>query len=222
MRPASIRKTSSLTPQAGASLTRDRLIREALKLLAREGLNGVSLRRIVKASGAANSSALLYHFGSREALVREIAQMVQAWLEPRALTNLEGLVGTRYTVRQVLEAAYGPVIEMLVEPRLGRDAVRFIARLAWDFGPEGQDISAEIHRHTMQRTAELLEPLLPGTDTETLRFRLVMTMSNVWHGLAERSYLWHSPFGALKLARREQGARLQQAFLDYLEAGVRN
>jgi len=205
--------------------TRKRLIHGGLKLLAREGFNSVSLRRIVRATGAANPSALHYHFGDRLTLVREITDMLQQWLEPRAIERLTRLREERarppHTVRDVLVAAFGPVLEMLLEPSLGADAVRFIARLGWDFGHEGQDISAKLHATTLRLTAELLRPLLPQFDDEALKVKLIFNMNNVYNGLAYRSYLWRSPFGRLELAKKENGARLTELFVDYLEGGLR-
>lgn len=45
----------------GEGATRERLMREAMRLLAQEGFKAVSLRRIVLAAGARNPSALHYH-----------------------------------------------------------------------------------------------------------------------------------------------------------------
>ncbi len=224
MANAKLMKARATEPAAPYGLTRERLMREAMKLLATEGFNAVSLRRIVRAGGGANPSALHYHFGDRLTLVREIAQMLQEWYEPRAVERLT-LLGTRaartYRVRDVLEAVFGPVIEMLEDPSLGTDAVRFIARLGWDFGHEGQEISARFHRRSIGLAFDLLRSLMPAVEDETLKFRLVTNMNNVYNGLAYRSYLWRSPFGALDLVKKENAAQLRALFMDYLEGGLR-
>ncbi|MGF3027188.1 TetR/AcrR family transcriptional regulator [Methylobacterium aquaticum] len=51
--------------------TRERLLDAAEKLFAERGFNGVSTREITFAAGA-NSAAMHYHFGSKEAVIREI------------------------------------------------------------------------------------------------------------------------------------------------------
>ena len=197
-------------------------MQEALKLLAREGFNSVSLRRIVRATGAANPSALHYHFGDRLTLVQEISHMLNGWLEPRALGRLKALEQrSRYSVRDVLIAVFGPVMEMAEDRALGTDAVRFLARLGWDFGHEGQQISAQLHAPSMTLALALLRPLLPQVDEDTLQFKLILVMNNVYNGLAYRGYMWRSPFGPLELAKKEHGARLTRAFVDYLEGGLR-
>src|SRR5258708_13677478 len=52
--------------------TRERLIETAESLFATEGVNGVSLREIVRKSGARNVTALQYHFGDRKGLLRAV------------------------------------------------------------------------------------------------------------------------------------------------------
>jgi AcrR family transcriptional regulator len=52
--------------------TRQALMRSAERLFAAQGLQNVTSRAIVEASGQKNESALQYHFGNREGLIREI------------------------------------------------------------------------------------------------------------------------------------------------------
>lgn len=82
----------------------------ALRLFAVRGVDGVSVRQIAKAAGQKNHAALTYHFGSKEALIRElivdgaraIDERRNAWLDateaaggPRTVQEtLEGLVRT--------------------------------------------------------------------------------------------------------------------------------
>ena len=52
--------------------TRDRLLDEAEALFARTGVAAVTTREIVEAAEQRNTSAVSYHFGSREGLLRAI------------------------------------------------------------------------------------------------------------------------------------------------------
>jgi AcrR family transcriptional regulator len=52
--------------------TRERLIEAAERLFAAQGVHAVSLREIVRESGARNVTALQYHFGDRRALLRAV------------------------------------------------------------------------------------------------------------------------------------------------------
>lgn len=221
---AAVLKGRSKTGEAhrADSDTRQRVKREAMKLLAMQGLNGVSLRGIVRAAGAANTSALHYHFRDRETLVSAIAEDLQRWYEDRALPRLGELVTTPgYAVRDVLDAAFGPIIEMFEEPSLGADAVRFTARLGWDFGHEGQLLSAAFHRKAMQATLRLLQPLLPSISADDLQFKIIACMGSIYTGLSQRSYILRSPFGASPLARKENAGHLRELLMRYVEGGLR-
>lgn len=44
----------------------------ALRLFAQRGIDGVTVRQIAEAAGQKNHAALTYHFGSKEALIREL------------------------------------------------------------------------------------------------------------------------------------------------------
>jgi len=212
----------SPTHSAPGADTRSSLLRAALHLFAQEGIRAVALRRIVQAAGAANPSALHYHFGNRDNLVTEVTRMLQAWLEPKAVTRLEQMRERPHQVRDVMEAVFGPVLDMLYEPALGLDGVRFIGRLGWDYGEIGQRLSAHLHQRTLELALESLTPLLPALDRETLQFRLVLSMNTVYYGISYRNYLHRSPFGALPLATAGNQDRQRQQFMDYLEAGMRN
>jgi AcrR family transcriptional regulator len=52
--------------------TRSAILDTAERLFGEQGLDAVSLRAIAAASGAANNSAVLYHFGDKEGLIRAI------------------------------------------------------------------------------------------------------------------------------------------------------
>lgn len=208
--------------EAASAGTRERLLLEAMRLFAQEGMNAVSLRRIVAAAGAANLSALHYHFGNRARVVEEVTQMLKRILVPRCCTRLEALGEREHSVRDVLDAAFGPMIDMLGEPGLGRDAVCFIGRLGWDFGEEGQRFSAEMHREVLEMTLRRLQSLLPGTPTEVLQFRLLLTMNSLYYGISYRSYALRSPFGPLSMGRRGNAQQERALFMDYLEAGIRH
>lgn len=204
--------------QEGQNATRERLMQEAMRLFANEGFNAVSLRRVVQAAGAGNPSALHYHFGNREALVAAVVDDLAAWLQPRWTQGLGQALPGRS--RPVVEALFDPILQMQQLPQYGSAAVRFIARLAWDFGPAGQALSAQLHRSALEQAEILLKPAMPRLEQEVLRFRLVVSMGHVYHGLADRSYLWRSPFGAMGLADKARGEELRHHFYDYLEAGL--
>lgn len=111
--------------------TRDRIKREARALFAARGVDGVSIREIVAATGQKNGASLHYYFGSKETLVRELvldgAKLIDdrrnAWLD-----RLEGDGGPR-TVRQAVEVLVWPSTSLGEGEGREGDYLRFISTL---------------------------------------------------------------------------------------------
>ena len=70
--------------------TREHLLDVAEQLLSTRGLDGVSLREIRIAAGQRNTSALQFHFGDREGLLRALSE--------RHRPRLQGLLVEHYDV----------------------------------------------------------------------------------------------------------------------------
>ena len=78
VRPARDRSGARTGARSGArreraDATRALLLRTAERLFAERGLSEVSNRQIVEAAGQANNSALAYHVGTRDDLLRAIS-----------------------------------------------------------------------------------------------------------------------------------------------------
>ena len=71
--------------------TRGVLLRTAAKLFAERGPENVSLNEITRAAGQRNASALQYHFGGREGLLRAILQPRLAAVDLRRSAILDSL-----------------------------------------------------------------------------------------------------------------------------------
>lgn len=82
----------ALKPRSDAA---DHLKAVALRLFAERGVDGVTVRQIADAAGQKNHAAVGYHFGSKEALIRElivdgaraIDQRRHAWLDAAEATG---------------------------------------------------------------------------------------------------------------------------------------
>lgn len=60
--------------------TREQLLRIALNEFAQHGIEGVTLSRIRLLSGQSNRSAVHYHFKTKDKLVEEVVEFVNAQL----------------------------------------------------------------------------------------------------------------------------------------------
>jgi AcrR family transcriptional regulator len=83
--------------------TRDCLILTAERLFGRHGVEGASLRQIAAEAGAANNSAVHYHFGSKEGLVQAIFEYrLPQLMQRRRLLAAQREPGLRGCVEQYL------------------------------------------------------------------------------------------------------------------------
>jgi AcrR family transcriptional regulator len=110
--------------------TRERLIATAERLFAAEGVNGVSLREIVRASGARNVTALQYHFGDRRGLLRAVLDRHHRDVESARHALLDEYeAGERDDVRALIAALVRPLAAKLAHPG-GRAYLQILGELA--------------------------------------------------------------------------------------------
>ena len=113
--------------------TKAALMRAAERLFAERGLGGVSVRDITLAAGARNQSALHYHFGSMDELIKEVFAHRYRSIEESRLKRLSEMdvEGTAVDIGRLMEAAVGPLFEACLEED-GRLYARFCVQLTTD------------------------------------------------------------------------------------------
>ncbi len=94
---------------------RDALIDVAERLFARSGVHGVSLREVTLAAGVRSKSAVQYHFGGRDGLLRAVLARRGETLRVRRALFLEQLVvaGADTEPRALCRAIVEPYCEFL-------------------------------------------------------------------------------------------------------------
>jgi AcrR family transcriptional regulator len=130
----------------GAALA---LILAAERLIAEHGSAIVSLRQITEAAGVSNSSAINYHFGSREALLLAVFQYRMGDINRRRHLYLDQLAaGDRLLdQRSLVGAMVHPLSEQLAPRPEGNYYVRFLERTS---------------REGMRDTLSEMQPLMTG------------------------------------------------------------
>jgi AcrR family transcriptional regulator len=110
--PAARRAASN----AAGAATRDRLLRAAERLVARSGVDGVSTREILVAARA-DSAAIHYHFGSKDALMAAVfTRRLPAIREGvERVLAAKAARGGPFSVRDVAEAIVMPLAEMAAD-----------------------------------------------------------------------------------------------------------
>jgi AcrR family transcriptional regulator len=96
--------------ESDTASTREKLLDAAAKLFAERGVNNVSLAEIVRAAGQRNTSAVHYHFGSREAVLQAILERHVPVIRERRM-ELLAFAETRDGARSAAAALVRPVTE---------------------------------------------------------------------------------------------------------------
>lgn len=202
--------------------TRRAIVAAAIQEIAAHGVEGASLRAINVAAGSKNASAAHYHFGSKAALIeaglRHVMAHVSASQEP-LLAALEERTrfGRPVGVREVVEAVYLPYFALLTAPGLGPTAVKFISRVLIESNDELQAIVNELVTPIMQRCLALLRAGAPQVPEETLKLRILITITNAVHGAGDFAAMSNSPFGDMSGGNP---AVLVHGMFDYLTAAI--
>ncbi|HEY4006781.1 MAG TPA: helix-turn-helix domain-containing protein [Pseudonocardia sp.] len=169
------------------SRARDALRLSAERLFAEHGVDGVSLRQITRDAGQRNTTALQYHFGSRDGLLREVLDHHLAHVAVRRDALLD-----RYEIQpgDLLELVDGLVMPLCAELNCadgGRDFLRIAAEVVnrsdWMFEP-GSLIEQLIGTH--RRWGELAGPFLSAGAAGRLHRRFA-AMRFVYAELGRRS-----------------------------------
>lgn len=204
-----VKKSSSVTKSAklkatrsrgadGGTGTREVLIREAMKLYAERSIGAVSLREIVQKAGQANQSAIHYHFNDRQGLIAAIADFVRQLFEPHfdaalamvAQRDREGVLGPE----DLVEALVMPVIRVFHTDETGRDAIRFIARLAADGDDAGQALLLKQVSSFLLAIEAKFAALMPDKPRDKLQLQVLLGLSSTIYGLTVIGNLRHAPF----------------------------
>lgn len=150
----------------GSGDARTRILRAAGRLLAEKGLEGVSLREITRSAGQRNTTALQYHFGDREGLLRALMDMHVPRVSVRRHALIDHLKGRGdVTLREAASILVTPYVTEL-QTEDGADFLQVASHLinrsealvdphealgALVYDPDG----------SLERWATLVEPLMP-------------------------------------------------------------
>lgn len=146
------------------------------RLFARDGVHRVKVKDLNELAGQRNASALHYHFGSRDGLLRAIVDKHQRVVDADRAERLD-LLGPDPTLRQLVEVVLAPLAERLRSPS-GRDYLRIVPQLL-----DLEGISPTALGHAMK----LLGERLPDLPTELQRERQRAMLLAAFTLLADRA-----------------------------------
>lgn len=175
-----------------ATDTRERLLKTAQHLFARDGIYQVPLKLIVERAGQRNASALHYHFGGRDGLLHAIIvrhdDRIQAERH-RMLTRLE-TEGRTDDLRALVEALVEPFSREL-DTEDGREYLQIVSQLSMLF--DFWDVDLPSGPTETQRMFRSMDECLPHLTAALRHERITTLLGLVSEALAMRARLIDAP-----------------------------
>lgn len=157
---------------------KDALLAAAERLVAAHGPDGVSMRDVAKQAGQRNNSAVAYHFGNREGLLRALFERRMTVINVRR-AELFGLWRERGDgdLRGLVEVVLRPLAEHISAAGPGSTYAQFMVRTLPMFEQgQGEGLPASaLHREV--GTELLARVAQPGSATAQRRLSLALTMA---------------------------------------------
>lgn len=190
----------------------------AERLFANNGIDNVSLREIVRASGQNNLSAAHYHFGSREGLIgtllsRRIRTINVSRHQRMDELEASGRGGDVYAITSATVVVLGDVVK---STPWGPDYVRVAAQVL--FSPN-RDTWRDLAPTTMSghtRVRDMLRRALPELAPRVFKDRIWMLNNHVTYSIAR----WVQANGPVTPANSRRYAALIRNTADFLAAGM--
>ncbi|WP_265919867.1 TetR/AcrR family transcriptional regulator [Cupriavidus nantongensis] len=165
----------------------DLLLFTAERLYAEKGIDAVSMREISREAEQKNTSALHYHFGSKEALIRAILQ--RRMQEFDALRNVfldQALQrDPRPSVRTAIEALVRPMATGLTERGKENYYNRFLAAAQMHPDVDIVAFTSDETNRGFRRAQAILEAALSGLPASLVRQRYLSGLAFIIFSLAD-------------------------------------
>lgn len=172
-----------------ASRTRERLIDEAARAFAQNGVYGASLIDITRRAGQRNRGALHYHFGSRRGVLCAVLERHVGFLADREGELLEiALTRPDDDVKSVVEAIVRPATELAESGWRGRCFLMILSELVEE-DPSGLDpaVADALARTGGYAVYGLLAERMAPVSTAVRNERFALATGFILHAVADRA-----------------------------------
>lgn len=152
---------------------KDKILTAAGELFGQQEIAMVSQRQILQAAGQRNTSAIQYHFGSREGLLRAVFERGVARIDARRNQIIDELEasGRQPVVGDYINALVRPLCEQRCDGESGVQTLRFLDQVLKDPSLRLMEIMKGMDSG-MRRAHEGLVHCLPDLPPMLLRYRL--------------------------------------------------
>lgn len=172
--------------------TRERLMAAAELLFADLGYEGASTRALAQAAGV-DLAMIVYHFGSKQGLYREILMRRAERLNARRLEELDELLertGGRPDLAEVVHALVATNIRLRSDPDLGGLPVaRLIARQMIDPNELAREMIGDMFDELARRFVAAIHAALPQADDRSVYWSFHFAISVMVQAMANVSRL---------------------------------
>ena len=168
--------------------TRERILDAAERLFMESGYEGTSMRMITGAAGV-NLAAVNYHFGSKEALLREVFRRRLAWLNRERLRLLDEMEaqakGEPLKPSAILEAFFGTLLHMGTDESLGgMTFLRLLGRTLTEPADFIRTFFAGEYAEVVDRYKRALFRALPDVPHEEIIWRFHLMLGAMSYAIA--------------------------------------
>ncbi|QIE56611.1 TetR/AcrR family transcriptional regulator [Pikeienuella piscinae] len=172
---------------AANSETYKRLVETAERLFAAEGIATVSMRRINQDAGQKNTSALHYHFGSKEALIEAIVGYRMSRVNTRRLEMLRRIEdsGEEIDLHKIVCAIVFPLAELLDDETGDNRYIQFLAQAYSDPVIRKTHLGPGRYDEGYKRCFDHIIALRKDVPSAILRQRLLIVTGALVHILSD-------------------------------------
>ncbi|MDJ0652935.1 MAG: TetR/AcrR family transcriptional regulator [Xanthomonadales bacterium] len=194
--------------------TKERLLRAAEALIAREGFAGASMRGVTELAQV-NLAAVNYHFGSKENLINEVFRRRIDELAERRAQALDRVLaeGSPPSLDQILRAFIMPALDMSRDSTEGREFVQILARAYVEYRDPLREFLSREYGDINSRFFHALGEALPQLTPAQLALRVDFIVGALTYVMAD--------FGMAKMPEGEDSAAYQERVAEELLAFVR-
>ncbi len=168
--------------------TREQILDTAERLFAERGIDGVSIRTIT-AEAQVNLAAIHYHFGSKEALVREVFARRIGPVNRERLRLLDDLLersgGQNPEMEELVRILVGPPLRLLLQAERGEIFTRLCGRIYAEASVHLRTMFVDLFQEVVQRFSAAFEQAAPEVPKAELRWRFHFVIGAMAHTLMQ-------------------------------------
>ncbi len=198
--------------------TPTQLLDVAERLFAERGIDNVSIREIVRASGQSNLSAAHYHFGTREALVGALVERRIRVINTLRHERFDRLVaqGRDDSVHAIVQATVEVLAQVVRQLPWGPHYVRVAAQAIFSPQVHLRTFIDPSHMSGHARCTAMLRALLPDLPARVFKERIWIVNNETTYCIGR----WVQAHGTVTASNsRSFGAMVRNA-VDFLAAGM--